>query len=69
MVLLRGGLTGRRLVLGVGDDSSIRVQTANDAVGFGEDLPSFLDQGLDVLDELFLVKLLLWSRLSALDFL
>jgi hypothetical protein len=69
MELLGGSLTRSRLVLGVGLDAAIRVETADHAVGFLEDATAFLDQRADFLYQLLFVKLLLGSSLGLVNFL
>lgn len=53
------GLLRRRLVLGVSRDPAIRIQCADSSVGLLENLSSLLKQGLDGVDKLLLVTLLL----------
>ncbi|TLD10436.1 hypothetical protein PgNI_05932 [Pyricularia grisea] len=69
VILLRSGLTAGCLVLGVGLNTSIRVESTNAAVGLGKDLATLLDQRPDIPDKSFLVKLILGSALSLLNFL
>ena len=56
MVLSRAGLTSVRLVLGVALDATIGVESTDGTVQLAENLATFLNQGLDLLDESFLVK-------------
>jgi hypothetical protein len=65
--LLGAGLASRRLVLRVGLDTSVRVETADNTVCFGENLAALLDQWADLADELLLVELLLGLSLGRLD--
>ncbi|TKW49633.1 hypothetical protein CTA1_6122 [Colletotrichum tanaceti] len=69
VMLLWSGLTSLRLGLGILLDATIRVQGANAAVQFGQDLATLFDERLDVLDELLLVALLLGLALSRLNLL
>jgi hypothetical protein len=67
--LLGAGLARRRLVLGVGLNTTVWVETADDAVRLGEDLASLFDEGLDLANELLLVEFLLGLSLGSFDFL
>lgn len=69
VVLLGSGLACRRLVLGIGRDPTIRIQTLDDALGFGEDAAALFDQRPDLPDELFLVALIFGRALGFVDFL
>ncbi|KAL3299839.1 LEA domain-containing protein [Colletotrichum asianum] len=65
VMLLGSSLTGAGLVLGIALDSSIRIQSADTAVQFAEDLATLLDERLDILHELLLIKLFLGDRTHA----
>ena len=52
---------------GVAGDAAIRVEAADGAVAFLKDTATFFDQGLDVLDKLFFVKLLFGSAVGFFD--
>lgn len=68
-VLLGRGLARCRLVLGVGCDAALRVETLDDALGLVEDAAAFFDQRLDLLDQRLLVALFLGGALGLVDFL
>lgn len=69
VVLLWSGLARSSLVLGVGCDAAVRVETLDDALGLGEDATAFLDQRLDFPDERLFVTLILGSAFGLVDFL
>jgi hypothetical protein len=66
-ILLWGGFSGSGLVLSVGGDSSIGIETTDDTVGFGQDLTSLFDKWFDGVHQLLLVKLLFWLALGCID--
>ena len=69
VVLLRSGFTRRSLVLGVGCDAAIGVETLDDTLGLGEDATAFLDQGLNLPDKRLFVTLILGSAFGLVNFL
>lgn len=69
VVLLGRGLARSSLVLGVGGDAAVGVETLDDALGLGEDAAAFLDQRLDFADERLFVALILGSAFGLVNFL
>ncbi|ROW14095.1 hypothetical protein VPNG_04149 [Cytospora leucostoma] len=65
--LLGCGLTRASLVLSVGLDVAVGVETADDAVRLAEDVAALLDQRADLLDQGLLVALVLGLALRRLD--
>jgi hypothetical protein len=56
-VLFGCSLASLRASLCLGSNAAIRVETSERAIAFLKDATSLFDEGLDVVDEFFLVKL------------
>jgi hypothetical protein len=69
VILLRGGLARRSLVLGVGGDAAVRVEALDDALGFVEDAAAFFDERADFVDQGLFVALVFGGALGFVDFL
>ena len=65
-VLLRRCFTGGGPRLCVGGDVSVWVESPDGTVAFLQDAATFLDHGLDIFDEFFFVKLVLWCSVRFL---
>lgn len=69
VVLFGRSLVGGGVVLGGGLDAAVRVEAADDAIGFGQDLAALFDEGLDFLDQGLLVEFVLGRAVGSFDFL
>jgi hypothetical protein len=67
VVLLGSSLTSSSLVLGVGRDTTIGVETADNTVCFSQDLTTLFNERLDDLDEFLLVTFILGGTLSSVN--
>ena len=52
---------------GLGGDVAVRVEAADGAVAFLQDAAAFFEEGLDVLDQLFLVELFFGRAVGFFD--
>ena len=57
------------MALGLCSDAAVGVKAAEGAVAFLEDAATFFNEGLDVVDKLFLVQLVAGSTVGFLDIL
>ena len=67
LVFLGRSFSSLLAALGLGSDAAIGVETTERAVALVEDARSLLDERLDIVDELFFVKLVTWRAVSLLD--
>jgi hypothetical protein len=68
-VLLRAGLARGSLVLCVGGDAAVWVQTLDGSLGLVENTTTLFDQGPDFPDKRLLVTLIFGGALCCIDFL
>lgn len=66
-VFLRSGFARSGPALGISSDASVGVETADDAIGFGENLATLFDEGLDGVDKLLFVEVFFGLTLGGVD--
>lgn len=66
-ILFRRSITRSSPAFSISGDASVRVEAADDAVGFDEDLAGLFDKGADGIDELLFVEFFFWLAFCCVD--
>jgi hypothetical protein len=67
LVLLGSGIACGSTSLGGGSDATIGIESPNGAIALLEDAATLFDHGLDILDQLLFVELVLGGAVSLLE--